>query len=116
MTERGGHVMLNIRIDVDDVDGLIEAGRRSLDRDEGWTPGQVDLEPSPERETIIDSPEQAAADLLVEAWVRCYGSEGRPPTEKPLIEPVTAARFGDIDNKDFYPHEIRVRPWMRTQQ
>ena len=98
----GGHVILTVRIDVDDPDAFVEAGRRSVDRDDQWLVGQP-TPASTDRE-VIDSPEQAAADLLVEAWVRCYGSDS-PRGARPLIDQVDGAWFGDIDDKTYYPDD-----------
>ncbi len=99
---RSGHVMLNIRIDVSDAEAFVQAGRRSYGRDlAGYSVGTVPAIPD-DAEEIIPDPGQAAADLLVEAWVRCY----MPYTSHgPLIEVVDSAEWGDVDNKGWFPDE-----------
>ncbi len=95
-----GHVMLNIRISVHDAAALIEAGQRSYARDlSQWRPG-VATPPLPsDAATIIADPARAAADLLIEAFVRCY-----MPYSNLLIESLAGIiEFGDVDSKDWYP-------------
>jgi hypothetical protein len=84
MTGNTGTVQVHLIVPVDDADALIRAGRRSIARDhQPWQFGQ----PSPAAEDpdgIIDSPAQAIVDLLMEAFVRCYGYNGATP----LVDPV----------------------------
>lgn len=72
-----GVVELTLRVDVSDAAALIEAGQRSIARDDHptWEVGQ----PSPaaaDPDGIIDSPAQAMVDLLLEGLVRCFGYNG----------------------------------------
>src|SRR6266498_2976156 len=49
--------------------------------------------------TIIADPARAAADLLIEAFARCY-----MPYSGPVIESLAGIiEFGDVDSKDWYP-------------
>ncbi len=97
-----GHVMLNIRIDVSDAAALLAAGRRSYARDLAkWVPGMPVLV-SDEADEVIPDVTQAVADLLVEAWVRCYMPY---TTHGPLIEALDCAEWGDIDSKEWYPND-----------
>lgn len=95
-----GHVMLNIRISVHDAAALIEAGQRSYARDLiRWQPGMAAPPLPPDAATIIAEPARAAADLLIEAFVRCY-----MPYSGPVIESLAGIiEFGDVDSKDWYP-------------
>jgi hypothetical protein len=72
-----GVVEITLRVDVSDAAALIEAGQRSIARDNHptWEVGQ----PSPtadDPDGIIDSPAQAIVDLLMEGLVRCFGYNG----------------------------------------
>ncbi len=51
---------------------------------------------------VIPDPAAAVAELLVEAWVRCYDPNGDTP---PLIDKVEGIEWGDIDDKEFYPKD-----------
>jgi hypothetical protein len=95
-----GHVTLNVRISVHDAAALIEAGQRSYARDlSQWQPGMTTPPLPPDAATIIADPARAAADLFIEAFVRCY-----MPYSNLVIESLAGIiEFGDIDSKDWYP-------------
>ncbi len=95
-----GHVMLSIRISMHDAAALIEAGRRSYARDLArWRPGMATPPLPADAAAIIADPARAAADLLVEALVRCY-----MPYSNVVIESLAGImELGDIDGSDWYP-------------
>lgn len=69
-----GMIELTLWVHVDDAAALIEAGKRSVARDDHptWQVGQPSP-PADDPHGIIDSPAQAMVDLLMEALVRCFG-------------------------------------------
>jgi hypothetical protein len=82
-----GVVEITLRVDVDDAEALIAAGKRSTARDgpTDWEPGQ----PSPAADdpgNIIDGPAQAVVDLLMEGLVRCFQPLSHDPD--PLVDKV----------------------------
>jgi hypothetical protein len=83
-------VEITLRVDVDDAEALIAAGKRSTARDgpTDWEPAQ----PSPAADdpgNIIDGPAQAVVDLLMEGLVRCFQPLSHDPD--PLVDRSTAS-------------------------
>lgn len=83
---RSGHVMVNLRIDVEDAEALIEQGRMSLHRK---YPGRYD---AAEAADAIDTPEEAVVELLIEGW------RSLPSSQLDLV-----ADWGDVNDLEFYP-------------